>query len=87
MCCHITQNWRGRPLVSHAVIGRVVGRPTTRAGLTMRADRDTGTYPTPTGVNVTDAELAALRLQPAAFLGDWNYTIAPHPHSIALVIV
>src|SRR5215207_109486 len=85
MFCHITQNWRGRPLVSHEVIVRLIGSTTTRAGLTIRADLDTGTYPT--GVKVTDVELAAVRLQPADFHGDWNYTIAPRAQSIAQVIV
>jgi hypothetical protein len=75
MFCHITQNWRGRPLVSHEVIVRLIGSTTTRTGLTIRADLDTASYPT--GVKVTDAELAAVCLQPADFHGDWNYTIAP----------
>ena len=85
MFCHITQNWRGRPLVSQAVIVRLIGSTTTRTGLTIRADLDTGSYPT--GVKVTDAELAAVRLQPADFHGDWNYTIAPRVPLIAQVIV
>ena len=46
MFCHITENWRGRPLVSREVIVQLIGRTTTRAGLTIRADLDTGTYPT-----------------------------------------
>jgi len=85
MFCHITQNWRGRPLVSQEAIVRLIGSTTTRAGLTIRADLDTGTYPT--GIKVTDAELAAVRLQPADFHGDWNYTIAPRARSIAQLIV
>ncbi len=84
MFCHITQNWRGRPLVSHEVIVRLIGSTTTRTGLTVRADLDTSTYPT--GVKVTDAELAAVRLEPATFHGDWNYTIAPRHPGIAQVI-
>jgi DDE family transposase len=84
MFCHITQNWRGRPLVSHEAIVRLIGSTTTRAGLTIRADLDTGTYPT--GVKVTDAAFAAVHLEPAGFHGDWNYTIAPHPAPIAHVI-
>jgi len=84
MFCHITQNWRGRPLVSHEVIVRLIGSTTTRTGLTLRADLDTGTYPT--GVKVTDAELAAVQLEPADFHGDWNYTIAPHESPFAQVI-
>jgi hypothetical protein len=85
MFCHITQNWRGRPLVSHEVIVRLIGSTTTRAGLTIRADLDTGTYPT--GVKVTDAALAAVRIEPAGFHGDWNYTIVPRQPASAQVIV
>jgi len=84
MFCHITQNWRGRPLVSHEVIVRLIGSTTTQAGLTIRADLDPGTYPI--GVKVTDAALAAVRLEPADFHGDWNYTIVPRQPTIAQVI-
>jgi hypothetical protein len=84
MFCHITQNWRGRPLVSHEVIVRLIGSTTTQAGLTIRADLDPGTYPV--GVKVTDAALAAVRLEPADFHGDWNYTIVPRQPPIAQVI-
>ena len=84
MFCHITQNWRGRPLVSHEVIVELIGSTTTRSGLTIRADLDASSYPT--GIKVTDAELAAVRLEPADFHGDWNYTIAPRSKPITQVI-
>jgi Rhodopirellula transposase DDE domain len=74
--CHITQNWRGRPLVSLEVIVNLIGSTTTRAGLQVQAQVDRAAYPT--GVKVTDADFAAVQLQPAAFHGDWNYTITPH---------
>jgi Rhodopirellula transposase DDE domain len=74
--CHITQNWRGRPLVSLEVIVNLIGHTTTRAGLQVQAGLDTTAYPT--GIKVADAELAAVQLEPAAFHGDWNYAIAPH---------
>jgi hypothetical protein len=74
--CHITQNWRGRPLVSLEVIVKLIGNTTTRTGLKVQAGLDTGTYPT--GIKVADAELAAVQLEPASFHGDWNYVIAPH---------
>src|SRR2546427_1672708 len=74
--CHITQNWRGRPLVSLEAIVNLIGHTTTRRGLTVRADLDTGAYPTV--VKVADADFAAVQLEPAAFHGDWNYTIVPH---------
>jgi len=81
MFCHITQNWRGRPLVSREVVVQLIGHTTTQAGLSIRAEIDFHTYPT--GIKVTDAELAAIRLAPAAFHGDWNYTISPSKDNIA----
>ena len=75
MFCHITQNWRGRPLVSHEVIVNLIANTTTRAGLKIRAELDRGTYPT--GIKITDAELAALNLKPDSFRGEWNYVVLP----------
>lgn len=75
MFSHITRNWRGRPLVSHEVIIALIANTTTQAGLKIRAELDTGQYPT--GLSVTDAELAALNLKRADFHGDWNYTLLP----------
>jgi hypothetical protein len=75
MFSHITQNWRGRPLVSHEVIVNLIANTTTRAGLKIRAELDRGTYPT--GIKITDAELASLNLKQDAFHGDWNYTVLP----------
>ena len=75
MFCHITENWRGRPLVSHEVIVQLIGHTTTRTGLSIRAELDAQSYPT--GIKVTDAELAAVQLKPAAFHGEWNYSILP----------
>jgi hypothetical protein len=73
--CHITQNWRGRPLVSREAIVSLIGKTTTEAGLRVEAELDTNDYPT--GIKVTDEELAALQLKRAAFHGEWNYTISP----------
>jgi hypothetical protein len=75
MFCHITQNWRGRPLVSHAVIVQLIANTRTKSGLKIKAALDTRSYPA--GIKVTDSELAALHLQPADFHGDWNYTLLP----------
>jgi hypothetical protein len=77
--CHITQNWRGRPLVSLEVIVNLIGNTTTRTGLTVRAALDPAPYPT--GIKVSDAEFAAVQLQPATFHGDWNYSITPHQNN------
>ena len=71
----ITQNWRGRPLVSHEIIVNLIANTTTRAGLKIRAELDQGKYPT--GIKITDAELASLNLKPHSFHGDWNYTALP----------
>ncbi len=75
MFSHITQNWRGRPLVSHEVIVNLIANTTTRAGLKIRAELDRGKYPT--GIKITDAQLASLNLKPENFHGDWNYTVLP----------
>ena len=72
---HISQNWRGKPLVSHQVIIQLIGATTTNTGLTVSCDIDRNAYPK--GVQVTDAEMAELNIQRDAFHGDWNYTIAP----------
>lgn len=75
MFSHITQNWRGRPLVSHEVIVKLIANTATQKGLIIQAELDTGTYPT--GIKVSDEELARVNLIPDGFHGDWNYTIAP----------
>jgi hypothetical protein len=76
--CHITQNWRGRPLISRETVVELIGSTTTSKGLQVRAALDSNRYPT--GIKVSKAELAAVRLEPAAFHGEWNYTIRPtHP--------
>ena len=71
----ITQNWRGRPLVSVAVILSLIAATTTTRGLTVESYLDSDPYPL--GQKVSDAQMATLRLQPAAFHGEWNYTIRP----------
>jgi hypothetical protein len=71
----ITQNWRGKPLVSYAVIVSLIAATTTRGGLTVQCELDPGTYPT--GRKVTDAEFATINLQRDAFHGKWHYCIRP----------
>lgn len=72
---HITLNWRGRPLTSHEVIVETIAATTTRTGLKVHAQLDTGTYPT--GVKVSDAQMASLPITRHGFHGDWNYTLHP----------
>src|SRR3954452_19351165 len=73
MFCLITQNWRGRPLQSREAIVSLIGGTTTQAGLIVRAALDNEPYPT--GIKVSDEELAAIQLTPHEFHGEWNYTV------------
>lgn len=75
MFCHITQNWRGRPLISHEVIIQLIANTTTAAGLKILAELDNGIYPT--GIKVSDEEIASLKIKRAKFHGDWNYALYP----------
>jgi hypothetical protein len=76
MFCHITENWRGRPLINHEVIVNLIGNTTTATGLTIQAALDNNTYPI--GIAVSDQDLRAVNLIPAKFHGkDWNYAIKP----------
>ena len=75
MFCHITRNWRGRPLESLEVVVNLIAGTTTTKGLRVRAALDTDEYPT--GIKVNDATMAALHLIPDEFHGEWNYAIAP----------
>jgi hypothetical protein len=71
----ITQNWRGRPLISYQTIVQLIAATTTKAGLKVRSEIDANTYPK--GVKVEDDEMAALKIRPHEFHGEWNYTISP----------
>ena len=75
MFCHITRNWRGRPLTSYAVIVQLIGNTQTKAGLRIRAELDEREYPLREAV--TSEQFAAVQLKPASFHGEWNYTVAP----------
>ncbi len=76
MFSHITQNWRGKPLVSHKVIVQLIAHTTTTSGLKVRAALDRRLYPT--GEKVSRTEFENIQLKRADFHGDWNYTIQPH---------
>jgi hypothetical protein len=71
----ITQNWRGKPLISHQAIVNLIAATTTRTGLIVKAALDTNQYDT--AIQVSDEDVARLHLTPHAFHGDWNYTISP----------
>jgi len=76
MFCHITQNWRGRPLTSYVVIVQLIGNTQTTAGLKIRSELDEHVYPLKE--KVTAEQLAQVRLTPATFHGEWNYMVTPH---------
>jgi hypothetical protein len=80
---HISMNWRGRPLESHEVIVNTIAATTTRTGLTVHAELDTGNYPK--GIKITDQQIKDLEqhaLRRHNFHGEWNYTLArQRPHS------
>jgi hypothetical protein len=73
MFSFITINWRGRPLTTMRTIIELISATSTSTGLSVQADYDPGWYPT--GVKISDKQLAALPLDPHQFHGEWNYTI------------
>ena len=73
----ISQNWRGKPLLSFEVIVNLIAATTTVKGLKVHAEVDVGVYPA--GTKIDDKELAGVRLRRDKFHGDWNYEIHPHP--------
>jgi hypothetical protein len=73
--CHITQNWRGRPLRTFETVVDLIGHTRTVAGLRVKAKLDKRRYAT--GVTVTSAEMRRLALHPHLFHGDWNYELRP----------
>jgi Rhodopirellula transposase DDE domain len=81
----ISQNWRGKPLTSYAVILKLIAATTTEAGLTVQCQIDTNTYPA--GRKVSDEEMATLSLLPDTFHGEWNYTIRPRTAQIDTIIL
>ena len=72
----ISINWRAKPLISLEAALELISHTTTREGLAVTACKDSNTYPT--GIKVSDEELAALHLSTDPFHGEWNYTIKPH---------
>ena len=74
----ISLNWRGKPLTSHAVILKLIAATTTTTGLTVESQLDNNTYPT--GIVISDEQLAQLRIERDPFHGEWNYTVRPRKH-------
>jgi len=75
--CHITQTWRGKPLVSRETVVELIASTTTRTGLVVRCELDTRDYPK--GIKVSDEEMDTLNIEGDAFHPEWNYTISPKP--------
>ena len=73
--CHITQNWRGRPLTDRSAVVELIGATTTRTGLKVECALDTRTYEK--GLKVSNAEMESLDITGDAFHPEWNYTIKP----------
>jgi hypothetical protein len=75
MFCHITQTWRGKPLVSRLAVVELIAATTTKTGLTVRCELDENSYPK--AIKVTDAEMASLNIETDDWHPEWNYTIRP----------
>jgi hypothetical protein len=78
MFAFISQNWRGKPLLSHQVIVQLIAATRTATGLAISCAIDAGRYPK--GAKISDNQLAALNIKYDAFHPDWNYTILPQNH-------
>ena len=72
---YISMNWRGRPLVSHEVVVKLIGATMNKTGLKVKARLDKRKYPLK--VKVSDEDMASLNIKPHKFHGEWNYTIEP----------
>ena len=73
--CHVTSNWRGKPLETYEVVVNLIGNTTTETGLKVHAELDASQYEK--GRKVTDAEFAGIHLKPLRFRDEWNYVIRP----------
>jgi len=79
--CHITENWRGRPLIDHETVVQSIGSVRTKTGLIVKAKLDTRSYPT--GVKVSDDAMDSLAITRERFHGDWNYALEPQSRRAA----
>ena len=75
MFCHITENWRGRPLVSREMVVNLIGSTRTKTGLEIRSELDEGSDPI--AREVTDKQMEGLIIKREKFHGEWNYTLLP----------
>ena len=77
--CHITQNWRGRPLTDRLAVVELIGATTTKTGLKVESTLDTRSYQK--GIKVSKAEMKRLDITGDPFHPEWNYMIRPHQPS------
>jgi hypothetical protein len=77
MFCHITQTWRGKPLVSRITVVDLIAATTTKTGLTVQCEMDEASYAK--AIRVSNAEMATLSIESDPWHPDWNYTIKPRP--------
>jgi len=82
MCCHMTENWRGRPLVSREVVVNLIGHTTTTTGLAIQSALDE--HRDPTGREVTAEQMESLAIKQEKFHGEWNYTLRPRVYMDSL---
>ena len=75
MFCHITENWRARPLTDYMTVVNLIGHAGTSKGLSIQAELDESNYET--GKKVSDEEMVALKITRCPFHGEWNYSFAP----------
>lgn len=75
MFCHITENWRGKPLISRETVVELIAATTTRTGLKVHCELDTRTYPK--GIKVSEEQMATLNIKGDTFHPEWNYTVTP----------
>src|SRR5271169_863952 len=78
--CHITQTWRGRPLVDRVAVVELIAATTTKAGLKVQSALDTAIYQK--GIKVSNAEMKTLDIKGDEFHPEWNYTIRPRSAAI-----
>ena len=82
----ISQNWRGKPLISHEIIVNLIAATTTKAGLMVHAELDTQKYPP--GRKISSQEAKRVNLSCSSFHGEWNYTIhPPETNTVGTVIL
>jgi hypothetical protein len=75
MFCHVTENWRSRPLESRAVVVNLIASTRTEKGLAIQAEIDDTFYPT--GIKIPDEDMTKLAIIRDEFHGEWNYKIYP----------